>query len=144
MVTALRNLLDNAIRYSPPGGTVSLLDRSDSERARIAVVDEGSGFPESFVAQAFERFSQADDARSRPGGAGLGLAIARTLIEAHDGSIVIIPGQGGQVEIDLPFEPGKRPIVTQRRGADRPKDPNPRNLTPRREGVGASSRRRPR
>lgn len=98
----LRNLLDNAIRFSPDGGLVSVLDHSDDEVIRIQIVDEGCGFPESFIPHAFDRFSQADDARSRPGGAGLGLAIARTLLQAHDGAIGIKAGPGGQVRIKLP------------------------------------------
>jgi two-component system sensor histidine kinase BaeS len=99
----LRNLLDNAIRYSPESGTVTIIDHSDGERACIEVIDEGTGFPESFVPHAFERFTQADDARSRPGGAGLGLAIARTLLLAHDGSISVEAGPGGRVTIEVPI-----------------------------------------
>ncbi len=117
-----RNLLDNAIRFSPPGGEVRIVDRAAAEpaseastdtdtaepgepaaMARVVVLDEGPGFPETFVARAFERFTQADDARSRPGGAGLGLSIAKTLIEAHGGSISIGPGPGGDVEVALPL-----------------------------------------
>lgn len=105
----LRNLFDNAIRYSPDKGTVSILDKSDEHSIRVEVVDEGSGFPESFVPQAFERFSQADDSRSRPGGAGLGLAIARTLLQAHGGSIGIETGPGGRVLIHLPRAEEARP-----------------------------------
>jgi signal transduction histidine kinase len=98
----LRNVLDNAIRFSPPGGTVAVINRSDPDRARIQIIDEGSGFPPSFIPHAFERFTQADGARSSPGAAGLGLAIARTLLSAHGGSIAIEPGPGGRVEIELP------------------------------------------
>lgn len=98
-----RNLLDNAIRFSPPGGTVAIVDRSDRDQARLAFLDEGPGFAESFVPRAFDRFTQADDARSSPGGAGLGLSIAKTVLEAHGGSIRIEPGPGGFVEIELPI-----------------------------------------
>ena len=105
----LRNLFDNAIRFSPDDGVVTVEDRSVDSEVRIAVLDEGRGFPESFVAHAFERFSQADDARSAPGGAGLGLAIARTLMEAHDGSIGIVSRDGGDITIRLPLaEPRRR------------------------------------
>jgi signal transduction histidine kinase len=98
----LRNLFDNAIRFSPEDGVVTIENRSTESELRIAVVDEGPGFPKSFVAHAFDRFTQADDARSAPGGAGLGLAIARTLVEAHGGSIEIVSRQGGDVTIHLP------------------------------------------
>ena len=105
----LRNLFDNAIRFSPDHGVVTVEDRSVGSEVRIAVLDEGRGFPESFVAHAFERFSQADDARSAPGGAGLGLAIARTLMEAHDGTISIVSRDGGDITIRLPLaEPPRR------------------------------------
>ena len=82
----LRNLLDNAIRYSPDGGLVTIEDHSNDQVVRIAVIDDGTGFPKNFTQRAFDRFSQADDARSRPGSSGLGLAIAHTLISAHDGA----------------------------------------------------------
>ena len=106
LARVLRNLLDNAIRHSPPAGTVRIVDVSTPETARIEVVDEGDGFDESFLPRAFERFSQADDARSRPGGAGLGLAIAETLMAAHGGSIEVFPGPGGRVRIELPLVEG--------------------------------------
>jgi len=115
----LRNLLDNAIRHSPDQGAVSILDRSEGDIARIAVLDEGGGFPESFVPQAFDRFSRADDARSRHGGAGLGLAIARTLLDAHDGAIEIIPGAGGVVVVELPLAVGPDRADGERQPASR-------------------------
>ncbi|MGF1597635.1 MAG: ATP-binding protein [Acidimicrobiales bacterium] len=105
----LRNLLDNAIRHSPTGATVTVDDLSDRRVARVSVVDEGDGFPPSFVSQALDRFSQADDARSRPGGAGLGLAIANTLLAAHDGTITVEAGPGGRVVIEVPRLEGSAP-----------------------------------
>jgi signal transduction histidine kinase len=70
----------------------------------LEVIDAGTGFPDSFIPRAFDRFSQADDARSRPGRTGLGLAIARTLVEAHGGLIDVEPGPGGLVRIELPLD----------------------------------------
>jgi signal transduction histidine kinase len=103
----LRNLLDNAIRYSPPGGEIVVGAAPTETGVRLEVVDEGTGFPDAFVPRAFDRFSQADDARSRPGRTGLGLAIARTLVEAHGGQIAVEPGPGGLVRVDLPTaDPG--------------------------------------
>lgn len=98
----LRNLLDNAVRHSPSTGLVSVIGSCHSGEAWLKILDEGAGFAESFLPQAFERFTQADGARSRPGGAGLGLAIARTLILAHGGAIEIQAGPGGQVHLGLP------------------------------------------
>jgi two-component system, OmpR family, sensor histidine kinase BaeS len=99
----LRNLLDNAVRYSPPRGTVTVFQAARAGRAYVGVEDEGPGFDPSFAGHAFDRFTQADDARHRPGGAGLGLAIAQTLILAHQGSIRIEPGPGARVVVELPL-----------------------------------------
>lgn len=90
----LRNLLDNAIRYTPAGASVTIEIGSDG----FAVVDEGPGFPPGLPA--FDLFSRGDPAR---GGehAGLGLAVARAIIEAHGGTIGIGGGPGGRVVVRL-------------------------------------------
>lgn len=99
----LRNLVDNAIRHSPHGGTVRLEVESAGRHARIRVVDDGPGFARDIRETAFDQFTRGDSAR-RPehGGSGLGLAIARGIVEAHGGSIVIEEGEGGRVAITLP------------------------------------------
>ncbi len=101
----LRNLLDNAVRHSPDGGRVRVVARSNSGESRVVVdvCDDGPGFDAEFVPRALERFSQADSARSRQGGAGLGLAIAQTLVSAHGGTVEVSPGPGGRVTFDLPL-----------------------------------------
>lgn len=108
---AVRNLVDNAIRHSPRGRTVSVgLDRV-GDMVRVRVRDEGDGFPESFRAVAFEPFTRADAARDRTTGtAGLGLAITRGIVEAHGGLTQLGPGPGGCVEVLLPLvgAPGQR------------------------------------
>lgn len=89
----LRNLLDNALRHAPRDTTVLVRLDEDDVAGTVRVIDEGPGFPSDFVAQAFERFTRADVARERAGGgAGLGLAIAKELIEAHGGRIWIESG----------------------------------------------------
>lgn len=98
-----RNLLDNAIRHSPPGGSVSIRHSKGATRVRVTVSDEGPGFDPEFVSRALERFSQADDARSRQGAAGLGLAIANTLVDAHGGVVEVEPGPGARVTVELPL-----------------------------------------
>ncbi len=99
----LRNLIDNAIRHSPPGTTVAIeVVRSDFG-ALVRVLDEGPGFTPEIRAVAFEEFRRGDSARrAEHGGGGLGLAIARGIVEAHGGTIAIEDGPGGRVVVSLP------------------------------------------
>ncbi|MEM7275622.1 MAG: HAMP domain-containing sensor histidine kinase [Actinomycetota bacterium] len=97
-----RNLLDNAIRHSPADAVVSVSHRMIGDRIRVEVVDQGPGFPPEFVPRALDRFSQADDARTRQGAAGLGLAIADAMVKAHGGLIEVQAGPGGRVAVVLP------------------------------------------
>ncbi len=98
----VRNLVDNAIRHAPAGSVVRVAVAADG-RPSIRVVDEGPGFPPDFGDEAFARFTRADASRSRAtGGAGLGLAIARGLVEAHGGRIWIEAPPGGRVAFEIP------------------------------------------
>jgi signal transduction histidine kinase len=100
----LRNLLDNAVRHAPEHTTVMLEVGVDGPDAVVHVRDEGTGFPADLLDRAFESFVRADEARTRDGaGAGLGLAIARGLVEAHGGRVRAHPGPGGHVEVRLPL-----------------------------------------
>jgi two-component system sensor histidine kinase BaeS len=102
MSRVLRNVLENAIRHSPSGTTVQVDVRTDGD-VEVAVHDEGNGFPEQFRAHAFEPFTRADPARNtRTGHSGLGLAIARALVEAHGGRIWLAAGTGGDVRFSIP------------------------------------------
>jgi signal transduction histidine kinase len=98
----VRNLIDNAIRHAPSGSVVRVAVAADG-RPSIRVVDDGPGFPPGFGDEAFARFTRADASRNRAtGGAGLGLAIARGLVEAHGGRIWIEAPPGGRVAFELP------------------------------------------
>ena len=98
----IRNLIDNAIRHAPEGSTV-VVAASSADGPTVRVVDQGPGFPSDFEPEAFEQFTRADASRSRnTGGAGLGLAITRGLVEAHGGRIWIEPSVGGEVAFALP------------------------------------------
>ena len=103
------NLLENAIRHTPEGGSVALLAEPGSPgMARITVADSGEGIPPDDLPSVFDRFYRADPSRSRAtGGVGLGLTIARQLVEAHGGTIAAesAPGGGATFVFELPFEP---------------------------------------
>jgi heavy metal sensor kinase len=89
------NLLDNAIRYTPPGGKVSAVLEADAAGARIRISDTGVGIPSEAAPHVFERFYRADKARSRQdGGFGLGLAIVKWIAEAHNGTVALTPNSG--------------------------------------------------
>jgi len=84
----LFNLLDNALRYTPAGGTITVKARRMDEVVQVDVMDQGPGLGPDELALIFERFHRSDKARSRStGGAGLGLAIVRQLVEAHGGEV---------------------------------------------------------
>lgn len=84
----LVNLLDNAVRYTPSGGTITFQATSDASGFTLAVRDTGSGIPREHLSRIFERFYRADPSRSRDeGGTGLGLAIVKHIVEGHGGSV---------------------------------------------------------
>ena len=84
----LTNLFDNALRYTPPGGRISVALESVPGGVTVSVVDTGSGIAPDHLPRIFERFYRADPGRSREeGGTGLGLAIVKHLVEAHGGRV---------------------------------------------------------
>ena len=102
----LLNLLDNAVKYTPPGGEIRVALESQDGFAQIVVTDTGIGIPESDQPRIFDRFYRVDKARSRAlGGAGLGLSIARWIVEGHGGSLSVesAPGRGSEFTVDLPL-----------------------------------------
>lgn len=103
---AVMILLDNAAKYSPPGGVVRLASSSWRDDFIIEVADQGPGIREEDIPFVFERFRRADKVRNRQfGGTGLGLAIAKTIVEAHGGRIDVHSrvGEGTQMRIYLPL-----------------------------------------
>jgi signal transduction histidine kinase len=101
----LFNLLDNAVRYTPHGGRVTVTARRVDGSCEVAVVDTGQGIAAEHLPRLFERFYRADAARSRgDGGTGIGLAIARSVVEAHGGHIRAESrvGRGSVFTFDLP------------------------------------------
>jgi signal transduction histidine kinase len=105
IVQVLTNLLDNALRYTPAGGQVTVGVRQMDGQVQMSVKDEGPGIPEEQLPYVFERFWRGDRSRSRDsGGSGLGLAIARQLVELHGGTIAATSslGQGSTFWIAFP------------------------------------------
>ncbi|WP_052351871.1 sensor histidine kinase [Deinococcus pimensis] len=99
----LRNLLDNALAYTPEGGNVHVDVRHEDARAVLSVRDTGVGIAEAQLAFVFDRQYRADEARVA-GGSGLGLTIVRSVVEAHGGRVMIesAPGVGTTVTVALP------------------------------------------
>ena len=100
------NLVDNAIRYTPEGGRISVRLGVDNGRAVLVVSDSGIGIPPASLPAVFERFYRTDQARSREsGGTGLGLAIVKAICGAHDGTVSIesTEGKGTTLRVDLPL-----------------------------------------
>jgi two-component system heavy metal sensor histidine kinase CusS len=91
----LRNLVENAIRHSPRGSTVRIEARADEEHARLEVSDEGPGVPESARERIFEPFFRLSASCSSHAGAGLGLAIGRSIARAHGGDLWVDASQSG-------------------------------------------------
>ena len=107
IVQVLVNLIDNALRHSPPGGEIVVSATREGDRVDVAVLDEGPGIAPALRASIFERFAQLD----KGGRAGLGLTIAKTFVEAHGEAIWVdeAPGGGAKFVFSLPIAtPGQR------------------------------------
>jgi two-component system, OmpR family, sensor kinase len=102
----LLNLIENAIRYTPSKGRITLSLRRESENALIAVSDTGIGIPKEDLSKVFDRFYRSDGARAlHPKGSGLGLSISRWIVDAHRGEITVTsePQRGSTFQIRLPI-----------------------------------------
>src|SRR5262249_15261469 len=108
LITALSNLLDNALSYSPPGSPVSISRRLEGGYVEIAVTDRGLGIEPEHQQRVFERFFRIDQARSRStGGTGLGLAIVKHVAANHGGEVHLWskPGTGSTFPLRIPAHP---------------------------------------
>jgi signal transduction histidine kinase len=99
------NLLSNAIKYSPAGGTVEVVAERDDGLVRVSVRDEGLGIPDELQQEVFGKFVRGDAAASGIAGSGLGLTIARSVVEAHGGRIDVksASGEGSVFWLELPI-----------------------------------------
>ncbi|QIN82626.1 hypothetical protein GBA63_08205 [Rubrobacter tropicus] len=112
MEQAVLALVDNAAKYGPVGGLVSLTSSTDGGELRIEVADEGPGIPREELERIFERFHRVGGTRSRrAGGSGLGLSIAKSIVELHGGRIEAQapPGGGTRMTVCLPLDHAAKP-----------------------------------
>ena len=103
----IANLLENAIRHTPEGGAITVATEARADTVRVTITDNGSGIPADELIHIFDRFHRVDPSRTRAtGGAGLGLTIAKQLIEAHGGSISVqsTVGEGSTFTFELPIQ----------------------------------------
>lgn len=105
MMQVMHNLLSNALRFTPEGGSVTITARERKDRLELAVSDTGKGIPADTLPHIFERFYQGDSARQQQAesSSGLGLAIVKAIVEAHRGEVAIVSalGQGTTVTVSL-------------------------------------------
>ena len=116
VVSAIANLIDNAVKYSEPGNPVTVSTALVGDVVEVAVRDAGIGIPSRDLERIFERFYRVDQARSRStGGTGLGLAIVRHVARAHGGDITVesVEGQGSTFRLVLPLQPESAAVPSE-------------------------------
>ena len=106
LAQVIGNLLSNAIKYSPAGGAVRVHVELEGDRAVLMVNDQGMGIDEADRERVFEKFFRSSEASARIAGTGLGLAVAREIVETHGGEIRVQsePGAGSTFWIELPLK----------------------------------------
>jgi two-component system sensor histidine kinase SenX3 len=116
LVSALANLLDNAVKYSGGGSTVEVTARTDGTTVDVTVRDSGIGIPTRDLDRVFERFYRVDRGRGRDtGGTGLGLSIVRHVASNHGGDVLVesVEGEGSAFTLRLPASPGPVGLVAE-------------------------------
>lgn len=104
----LKNLLDNAIKYTPDGGTISISAYANKASVSITVSDSGIGIDKDDLPKIFDRFWRADQARSyHSGGNGLGLSIVKAIVEKYDGTVAVTSEQGKQTAFKIELKGGR-------------------------------------
>jgi CheY-like chemotaxis protein len=120
MAQVLANLLNNAAKYSDVPGCIRLHGESDGRTIRLRVIDSGVGIPADMLGRVFDLFTQADRSRERTrGGLGIGLTLARTLVELHGGTVEAHsdgPGRGSEFVVSLPLGAARPAVPEQETG----------------------------
>ena len=101
----IRNLVENAVNYTPEGGRIQVSVTESNRRFRVTVADTGPGIAPEDLGRVFERFYRVDKSRTRPGGTGLGLSIVKHLVQVLDGEVTVQnqPGGGAVFTVSLPM-----------------------------------------
>jgi PAS domain S-box-containing protein len=140
LVQVLTNLLQNAAKYTAPGGQITVAVRRVADQAAISVRDSGVGIPPDVLPRIFDAFAQADRSLDRAeGGLGLGLTLVRHLVEMHDGSIQVVsagPGRGSEFIVRLPIRKTKDEGRRTKDEGRRTKDEGRTTIDERRETGG--------
>jgi signal transduction histidine kinase len=95
LTQAIVNLISNAVKFSPEGGAIKITTNQKDEHVLVEIADQGPGIPDKFKVDIFERFKQVESEAHKHKGTGLGLPIAKQVIEAHGGRIGVKDNQGG-------------------------------------------------
>ena len=105
IVQILENLLSNAVKYSPDGGLIDLVAEARVDRLQLSVIDRGIGMNDSQIKRIFDKFYRADTDNPAIQRLGLGMSIAKEIIDAHNGGITVasVPGEGTTVSLTLPL-----------------------------------------
>jgi len=103
----IRQLIDNALKYSLPKGSITIGAKASETGVLISVVDQGPGIPEEEQSRVFEKFYRIGKERFQIKGTGMGLAVAREIVRAHGGEIGLksTPGHGSEFHFSLPIAP---------------------------------------
>ena len=123
----LTNLVENALRHTSAGGTITVRARRDGPDAVLEVADTGSGIAPEHLPHIFDRFYRASEARAMPG-SGLGLSIVRRVVQAHGGTVSAQNAEGGGSVFRLrlpalPFSPPPEPKAVPETGPGKPRSP---------------------
>jgi signal transduction histidine kinase len=115
LVQVLVNLLNNAARYTPPGGQVNIIARRRDDRIDVSVRDTGVGIPEEMLTKVFDMYTRVSGpTESSPDGLGIGLALVKEIVSLHDGTVSVSsdgPGQGAEFVISFPVYMGHEPVM---------------------------------